>query len=129
MEEQARNGVGMQPDQPVLRVLESRSADDTLVLSVQGDIDLATVGTLAEHLDHVCERADAVTVDLRRVGFLDCMGLRELLRLHEAGVATGCRVGFIQGPAAVRRVFEMTGTLSVLPFSEGAALHPAASTG
>ena len=119
----------MQPDQPVLRVLESRSADDTLVLSVQGEIDIATVGTLAEHLDHVCERADAVTVDLRRVAFLDCLGLRQLLRLHEEGVAAGCRVGFIQGPPAVRRLFEMTGALSVLSFSEGAALHPAASTG
>ena len=119
----------MQPDQPVLRVLESRSADDTLVLSVQGDIDLATVETLAEHLDHICDRTDAVTVDLRRVAFLDCLGLRHLLRLHEEGVATGCRVAFIQGPAAVRRVFEMTGALSVLTFSEGAALQPAASTG
>ena len=91
----------MQPDRPVLRVLESRSADDTLVLSVQGEIDLATVGTLAEHLDHVCDRADAVTVDLRRVAFLDCLGLRQLLCLHEEGVASGCRVGFIQGPPAV----------------------------
>ena len=117
----------MQPDRPVLRVLESRSADDTLVLSVQGEIDLATIGTLAQHLDHVCERADAVIVDLRRVAFLDCLGLRHLLCLHEAGVASGCRVGFIQGPAAVRRVFEMTGTLTKLSFSEAAPLEPAAS--
>jgi anti-anti-sigma factor len=117
----------MQPDRPVLRVLESRSADDTLVLSVQGEIDLATIGTLAAHLDHVCERADAVTVDLRRVGFLDCLGLQHLLLLHEAGIASGCRVGFIQGPPAVRRVFEMTGTLATLSFSDAAPLQPAVS--
>ena len=117
----------MQPDRPVLRVLESRSADDTLVLSVQGEIDLATVGTLAEHLDHVCDRADAVTVDLRRVAFLDCLGLRHLLCLHEEGVASGCRVGFIQGPPAVRRVFEMTGTLATLSFADAAPLQPVAS--
>jgi anti-sigma B factor antagonist len=116
----------MQTERPVLRVLESRSADDTLVLSVQGEIDLATVDTLAMHLHHVCDRADAVTVDLRRVAFLDCLGLRQLLRLHEDGIASGCRVGFIQGPPAVRRVFEMTGTLATLSFSDAAALQPAA---
>jgi anti-sigma B factor antagonist len=107
-------------DQPVLRVLESRSSDDTLVLSVEGEIDLATVGTLAAHLDHICDRADSVTVDLRRVSFLDCLGLRELLVLHEAGLASGCRVGFIQGPDTVRRVFELTGTLSRLSFAQAA---------
>jgi anti-sigma B factor antagonist len=112
--------VGMQTDQPVLRVLESRTADDTLVLSVQGEIDLATVGTLAAHLGHVCDRASAVTVDLRRVAFLDCLGLRELLLLHEEGLARGCRVSFIQGPLVVRRVFELTGTLSQLSFADAA---------
>jgi anti-anti-sigma factor len=108
-------------------VLESRTEDDTLVLSVQGEIDLATVDTLAAHLDHVCDRAPAVTVDLRRVAFLDCLGLRALLGLHEQGIASGCRVGFIQGPAVVRRVFEMTGTITTLSFSDSAALQPAAS--
>ena len=91
-------GGDARPEQPVLRVLESRTADDTLVLSVQGEIDLATVDTLASHLDQVCDRAPAVTVDLRRVAFLDCLGLRALLGLHEHGIAPGCRVGFIQGP-------------------------------
>ena len=124
--ERARIGVGMQGEHPVLRILESRSADDTLVLSVQGEIDLATVDTLAAHLDHVCDRADAVTVDLRRVTFLDCLGLQRLLCLHEDGIARGCRVGFIQGPTVVRRLFEMTGTIATLSFSDATALQPAA---
>ena len=117
----------MQEDQPVLRVLESRSEDGTLVVSVQGEIDLATVDTLAAHLDHICERADAVTVDLRRVSFLDCLGLRQLLCLHDEGLACGCRVRFIHGPHVVRRVFEMTGAIATLSFSDGMP-QPAAST-
>ena len=107
-------------DQPVLRVLESRRADDTLVLAVEGEIDVATVATLAAHLDHVCDRAPAVLVDLRRVGFLDCVGLRELVCLHEQGLDRDCHVGFVQGPETVRRVFELTGTLSRLSFAEAA---------
>ena len=112
----------------MLRVLESRTDDDTLVLSVQGEIDLATVDTLAAHLDGICERADSVTVDLRRVAFLDCLGLRRLVVLHEQGLASGCRVRFIQGPPAVQRVFEMTGTLAMVSFIDGRALQPAVNT-
>ena len=117
----------MKADQPVLRVLESRSADGALVLSVQGEIDLATVGTLAAHFEHICDRADAVTVDLRRVTFLDCTGLRHLIELHREAVAGGCRVRFIEGAAPVRRVFELTGTAALLSFGDGdgAALSPA----
>ena len=110
----------MKPDRPVLRVLESRRADDTLVVSVEGEIDLATVDTLAQHFDHICDRAPAVTVDLRRVAFLDCLGLRALVGLHEQGLARDCHVGFIQGPEVVQRVFELTGTLSRLSFAEAA---------
>lgn len=115
----------MNEDQPVLRVLESTTDDGTLVLSLQGEIDLATVSTLAAHLDHICDRADAVTVDLRRVGFIDCLGLRHLLALQADADASGCRVGFIQGPAPVRRVFELTGVQAQLSFVRGAPLHTA----
>ena len=108
----------MQPDEPVLRVLEQTRDDGTLVLAVQGDVDMATVGTLARHLDRIGERADAVTVDLRRVSFLDCIGLRLLLETHELASSGGCRIEFVQGPKPVRRLFELTGTLALLPFSE-----------
>jgi anti-anti-sigma factor len=108
----------MTPDEPVLRVLEQTRDDGTLVLSVQGEIDMATVDTLALHLDGIAERAGDVTVDLRRVSFLDCLGLRLLLDAYATATAGGCRLEFVQGPLPVRRLFELTGTLAVLPFSE-----------
>jgi anti-anti-sigma factor len=98
-------------------VLEATRADGTLVLSVQGDVDMATIDTLAAHLDRICERTGAVTVDLRRVGFLDCLGLRLLVDMHDQATAHGCKVEFIQGPEPVRRMFELTGTLEHLPFA------------
>lgn len=118
----------MQVDEPVLRVME-RMEDDGVVLTVQGEIDLATVDTLSSRLADVCERHGAVTIDLRRVGFLDCLGLRLLVDHHRAAAARGCRVDFIQGPPVVERVFELTGTLAQLPFLEvgGAPLAAAAS--
>jgi anti-sigma B factor antagonist len=69
---------------------------------------------LRTRLSEACE--GDVTVDLRRVSFLDCLGLRLLLEQDERSRARGLRVDFIQGPPAVRRVFELTGTLDRLRF-------------
>ena len=81
---------------------------------------MATVGTLALHLDHVGDRARSVVVDLRRVGFLDCLGLRVLVEPHLPWSRCGHQIEFTQGPPAVRRMFELTGTLGLLPFAETA---------
>jgi anti-sigma B factor antagonist len=120
----------MQVDEPVLRIMERIEDDGAVVLTVQGEVDMATVATLEARLADICARRGAVTVDLRRVGFLDCLGLRLLLATHRAASTRGCRVDFIQGPPAVRRVFELTGTLAQLPFVEvGPVPLSAAATG
>jgi anti-anti-sigma factor len=67
-----------------------------------------------------------VTVDLRRVEFLDCLGLQLLLDQHERSLAHGRRLDFVQGPPAVRRVFELTGALERLTFIEPAPRRLAA---
>jgi anti-anti-sigma factor len=119
----------MQVEEPVLRIMERIGGDGGVVLTVQGEVDLATAGTLESRLVDACERNAAVTVDLRRVSFLDCVGLRLLLAEYEKGPARGCRVDFIQGPPAVRRLFELSGTLAQLPFAEvGAAPLSAVAT-
>lgn len=115
------------PDQPVLRVLESSIDEDALVVSVQGELDIATVDLLSDRLAHVCERGIPVTVDLRRVSFIDCVGLRLLLEAHKDAVAADRRLDFIQGPRAVERVFELTGTLEDMPFTAPAAAPAAAA--
>lgn len=114
--------------EPVLRIMERTTEAGTVVLTVQGEIDLATLGVLNARLSDVCARADAVTVDLRRVNFLDCLGLRLLLEQHERSLQRGCRIDFVQGPPAVRRIFELTGALDRLRFVEPGARR-LASTG
>ena len=105
----------------------ARRASAPSILTVQGEIDIATVDTLRARLTEVCERRD-VTVDLRRVNFLDCLGLALLLEQHERSARRGLRVDFVQGPPAVRRLFELTGTLDRLSFVE-LATRRLASTG
>jgi anti-anti-sigma factor len=108
----------LQAEEPVLRVMERTTSAGTVVLTVQGEIDIATVGTLSSRLTEVCDAAGDVTVDLRRVDFLDCLGLRVLLEQHERSAQQGFRIDFVQGPPAVRRVFELTRMVDRLYFIE-----------
>ena len=118
------------PDKPFLRVLEYRAFDGGTVFAVEGDLDLGTVEQLKRPLFGICRRSNAVTVDLRRVAFLDCVGLRALLELDAEGAEHDCRVEFIQGPDAVARVFELTGTREQLAFVSAISAPPVAvSTG
>ena len=113
-------------DEPVIRIMERTTNAGAVVLTIQGEIDIATVDTLHARLSDACERD--VTVDLRRVNFIDCLGLKVLLEQHEHSTQRGRRVDFVQGPPAVRRVFEMTGTFDRLSFVEFST-RPLASTG
>jgi anti-anti-sigma factor len=117
----------VQPEKPFLRVLEFKAFEGGVVFAVAGEIDLATVDQLTRALDGVWKRADAVTVDLRRVSFIDCLGLRALTELSSDGAKQGCRVEFIQGPRPVERVFELTGALQQLSFVD-AVSPPVAAT-
>ena len=120
----------MQVDEPVLRVLERTTRDGSVVITLQGEIDMATVDGLEARLAEICDREPAVTVDLRRVGFLDCLGLRLLVGRHDASEARGERIDFVPGPSAVQRVFELTRTLERLHFVDvGARPAAIASTG
>jgi anti-anti-sigma factor len=118
----------VQQEKPFLRVLEFRDFESGAVFAVEGEIDLATVDQLTRAVDGVWHRAGAVTIDLRRVSFIDCLGLRALLDLSREGAERGCRVGFIQGPRAVERVFELTGALQQLSFVDAASPPVAATT-
>jgi anti-anti-sigma factor len=116
------------PDKPFLRVLEFRAFDSGVAFAIEGEIDLATVDQLTRALAGVWQRAEAVTIDLRRVSFIDCLGLRALLELSEAGAERDCRVEFIQGPPAVERVFELTGALQQLAFVDAVSPPVAVTT-
>ena len=117
----------MQQEKPFLRVLEFRDFESGAVFAVEGEIDLATVDQLRRAIDGVWHRAGTATIDLRRVSFIDCLGLRALLELSSEGDERGCRVEFIQGPRSVERVFELTGALQQLSFVD-AVSPPAAAT-
>ncbi len=79
---------------------------------------MATINTLrAEHEGVLARGFGHVVIDLRDLEFIDVAGLRLLLALNAGARRDGWRLSMIQGPPAVRRVFELTGTLHALPFT------------
>jgi anti-anti-sigma factor len=87
-----------------------------LVLS--GELDLAAAPTLERCLREVCtSETSNVIIDLSRLSFMDSNGLRITLLARELCEQHGCEFMLVQGPAQVRRLFDVTGLLDRLPFT------------
>ncbi len=83
-----------------------------------GELDIAAASTLNQVVECICVTAvDALVLDLARVTFLDCAGLRVILRAEElARRQDRCWFALIPGDnRQVRRVLQLTVTLDHFP--------------
>lgn len=89
--------------------LRTTEAADGVRLSFTGELDLASAPRVDEELERV-ERdgPPRVILDLRGLTFMDSTGLRLIASADARAREDGRRLTIIQGPAAVRRVFEIT---------------------
>ncbi len=97
----------------------SSSAEDRVhVVSVAGELDLATAPELRAALD-VAEAgaAHAITLDLSEVDFIDSTGVAVLIEYTARSRANGDRLRILAGPA-VEHVLDVSGTRSHLPLLE-----------
>ncbi|WP_410675977.1 STAS domain-containing protein [Amycolatopsis sp. cmx-4-68] len=80
------------------------------VITLVGDIDAATVDTL----DAALATGERLVVDLTRVAFLSCAGVRSLLEAHAR-----TELAVVVGGHAVTRSLEATGADSLLKIQPG----------
>lgn len=94
--------------------------DGATVLSVAGEIDLATAPMLDEKITAAFQAGteDTVIVDLDRVSFMDSSGLQVLLS-HIFSEQNGRRIRLTKGSPQVYRLFEVSGMVDQLPFTSG----------
>ncbi len=91
-----------------LRVSTERR-DDTIVLVLEGELDIATAPRIEEALRAAEEQAPAILVlDLRALDFMDSTGLRTILSADARAREAGRRLAVVQGNENIRRVFEVT---------------------
>ncbi|ANS70146.1 hypothetical protein SLINC_7922 [Streptomyces lincolnensis] len=108
-----------------------RVVDGTTVVELRGEIDLFTAPPLSALLDLLsADLCPDVVLDLRRVTFLDCSGLRLLCRTRNRIRARQGRLRLVLDSAGLLRVLRyagLAGVFEVLPCPpEALAAGPAA---
>jgi anti-sigma B factor antagonist len=99
--------------------VEVRNADDSAVISVSGELDLASSPALEEELERVAKSdAQVVVVDLRNLEFMDSTGLSVLVRAHQRAEENGRRLGLVNGSQQVQRLLTLTGVADRLMLTD-----------
>ena len=86
--------------------------------ALRGEFDMAATFTVEPALENAvgADGLEALTLDLRKVTFIDSTGVGVLLRIHEEAERRGIELAIEPGPPEVQRVFEVAGLTGVLPF-------------
>jgi len=83
-----------------------------LLVTVTGELDMATVPGVREELERCAPGRRAVVLDLRGVTFLDSTAIRMLLELRRG--AEGERFAVVPPPGEVGRPLDLTGVRPLL---------------
>lgn len=98
------------------------------VVTPVGELDMVTVdeleGALRQAFDCGCRE---LVLDLRGLSFLDSQGLHLIQRWNSLAERSGITFAVIQGRPAVRRLFEIVGSLDQLPLVRSIGEWPATS--
>lgn len=98
--------------------MSSERERDVHTIRVVGELDLVTATGVERELERV-ERTEvrSIVVDLSGLTFMDATGFRLLWSAHARSRADGNRLTLIRAPAAVQRLFEISGVDELLPFT------------
>jgi anti-sigma B factor antagonist len=92
---------------------------ETSVISVSGELDLASSPALEQELERVAaSEASMVIVDLSELEFMDSTGLSVLVRAHQRSEEKGQRFGLINSSQQVQRLLSLTGVADRLTLAE-----------
>ena len=99
--------------------VEVRSQGRASLITVSGELDLASSAALEEELVRVAESdSEQVILDLRELEFMDSTGLSTLVKAHQRAQEAGQRFGLVRGPQQVQRLLSLTGVAERLPFAD-----------
>ena len=89
--------------------------ESEVVVSLDGELDLATVEPLSGILREILEQRPAtVALDMARVSFIDSTGIRCLVNAASAAATDGCKVVVRRPTATVVRVLGICGVDELL---------------
>jgi len=88
-------------------------ADDVMIVTVTGEIDLLTAPALARAI--ATQRRPVLVLDLRSVRFLAAKGLSVLLNAALEAAASGRAFGVVLAPGPTTRVMAVSGLTTAIP--------------
>jgi len=102
---------------PNLTVETARNGSVAIV-SPTGELDLSGAELLEGELERLAgdPALASIVLDLRGLEFMDSSGLRLVILADQRAREAGRRLALVQGPDAVRRVFEVTRMTERLDF-------------
>jgi anti-sigma B factor antagonist len=96
--------------------LRESARDGWRTLALAGEPDLATAARFKEVIRRICaDGAPGLLLDLRELSFLDSTGLRVLFDSRALCEEHSCRLLRTRGRPHIERLFELTGSASILP--------------
>jgi anti-sigma B factor antagonist len=92
--------------------------EDTLIVSVTGEIDAATSPALrARLLDQASADNPTIVIDMTAVSFLDSTALGTLVSVRQRCLELGGEVRLVIKDPPIIKVFEITGLTEAFPIS------------
>ncbi len=90
--------------------------DGTQIVTVQGELDLATADSLYRRgRAAIARQARLLLLDIAGVSFCDSCGLSAFVRIANEADAAGCRYGLVAPQPLVAKVLRITGLDQRLP--------------
>jgi anti-sigma B factor antagonist len=103
-------------DEPVIEfAIEERRLGETVVLTLQGELDLVSAEQVRARLEGLQAAGEPVLLDIDELDFMDSSGLRMVLNAVEASDKSGWPFSVTHGPEQVQRLFESTRVTPRLP--------------
>jgi anti-anti-sigma factor len=97
--------------------IEQHSDGDAVVLTLRGELDIATVPRLEQAVDAALAGAPReLKIDLRPLAFLDSSGLRQFILLADRAREEGWRLALIRPGQPTLSIFQITRAEENLPF-------------
>jgi len=95
------------------------STSNIPIVKVAGEIDIATVPLLVEHLDSIPAGVPQVIIDFSELTFIDSSGLNALVAFQKRldDDANPCTVHLVASRPSILKVLEVTGLDEVFPTS------------
>jgi anti-anti-sigma factor len=101
--------------------LDERLEGDRAVLTIHGELDLATVDAVRARIDALRAERRPLLLDLDALEFIDSTGIRMVLQAVQDSERTGWEFAVTRGSFIVRRVFASARIDDRLPYATPAA--------